>query len=174
MNNFKKRLINELVITLIIMIALIGGILFFKGSIETYAESITVARARLAHLSSGVLELSNLQSQYSQVANYFNVLNGIVPSYYDLINLNKDLQSLAAGQNLSYSFSFAGENPKSTNGFGSVNFNLSVSSANLDSLLSFLNSLQHFKYLSAVDGISFSPQADNTVTMSVRGRVFYK
>ncbi len=175
MDQFKKRLINELVISLVIIIALIGGILFFNGNINSYAVNIASARNQLSRLSSSILELSRLQSQYDQVSGYIDTLGSIVPSYYNLINLNKDLQSMAASDNLSYSFSFAGENPKTNNGFGSVNFNLSVGSSKLSNILSFLNSLQHFKYLTAIDGVSFGSDGDNgTLTMSVKGRVFYK
>lgn len=174
MNHFSKRLTNELVISLIIIAALIGGILFFKGNIDSYAANITVARAKLIRMSHDILEFSTLQSQYNQIAGYETVLANVVPTYYDLINLNKDLQSIAAGQNLSYSFSFAGENPKSSNGFGSINFNLSVGSTHLSNLLSFLNSLEHFKYLNAVDGVTFTPQGDGSISMAVRGRVFYQ
>ncbi|MCL4399866.1 hypothetical protein M1506_01150 [Patescibacteria group bacterium] len=175
MEQFRKRLTNELIISFIIIIALIAGILFFKGNISSYAMNIMNARTELSRISSGVLELSRLQAQYNEAAGYFDVLSNIVPSYYNLINLNKDLQSIASSNNLSYSFSFAGENPKTADGFGSINFNLAVSSANLNDLLSFLNSLQKFKYLTAVDGVSFnSSQGTNIITMSVKGRVFYK
>ncbi len=174
MNHFKKQLANELVITLIIVGTLVGGIFFFKNSIDTYATSIALGRTRLVQLSSDILDLSNLQAQYSQAAQYLNAFNAVIPSYYNLINLNKDLQSLAAAQNLSYSFSFAGENPKTNNGFGSISFTLSVASPSFNNLLSFLNSLERFKYLTAIDGVGFNTQTDGTLTMAVRGRVFYK
>ncbi len=174
MNHFNKRLTNELAVSLIIIAALIGGILFFKGNIDTYAANITLARSKLITMSNGILEYSKLQSQYNQIAGYENVLNNIVPSYYDLINLNKDIQSIAAGQNLSYSFSFAGENPKTSSGFGSINFNLSVGSSKLSDLLTFLDSLEHFKYLDSIDGVTFTPQGDGSINMAVRGKVFYQ
>ncbi|MCL4392273.1 hypothetical protein M1413_02975 [Patescibacteria group bacterium] len=173
MNHFSKRLTTELTVSFIIIAALIGGIFFFKGNIDTYAKDTVLARSNLIHISNGILESSLLESQYSKIAGYQDLLNTIVPSYYDLINLNKDLQSLAAAQNLSYSFSFAGENPKTQSGFGSVNFNLSVSSTDLNALLSFLNSLEHFKYLNTINGVTFQSGNDGSITMAVRGEVFY-
>ncbi len=174
MNHFKKRLATELGISLFIIIALLAGTLFFKGNVSDYADKIAANRALLASRTASVSDLASLRSQYNgMVSNDFNVLNNIIPSYDELINLNQDLQSLAVQNKVEYGFSFSGEVPKSgEEGLGSIGFSLSIGSDNLKSLTSFIQSLQNFRYLNSIDNISIKSGEDKLV-MSINGRVFY-
>ena len=173
-NHFKKKLIIEASITLLIIVALFGGILFFKGNMADYMGRIETARASLASRTASAGELANLRSQYNlKVKDYLNVLYNIIPSYDQLINLNRDIQKLAERNNVEYGFSFAGETPKSGQGLGTISFSLTASSENFTSLISFIKSLQEFQYLNSIDKISIN--SDGTrFTMSMSARVFYR
>ncbi len=175
MNHFKKRFATELSISLLILIALLAGIFFFKGNVNDYADKIVADRALLASRTASVADLASLRSQYNgPITNYLNVLHNIIPSYDELINLNQDLQSLAVQNRVGYGFSFSGETPKSgSGGLGSISFSLSISSDNLKSLTSFIKSLQGFRYLSSIDNISIKSDQANLV-MGITGRVFYR
>ncbi|MEK7506427.1 MAG: hypothetical protein AAB572_02370 [Patescibacteria group bacterium] len=173
-NHFKKKLIIEASVTFLLMAALFGGILFFKGNMADYMGKIETARASLASRTTSAGDLANLRSQYnSKAKNYLNVLYNIIPSYDQLINLNRDIQTLAARNNVEYGFSFAGETPKSGQGLGTISFSLVTGSENFSSLMSFIKSLQEFRYLNSIDKISIN--SDGTkLTMSVSARVFYR
>ncbi|MEK7626614.1 MAG: hypothetical protein AAB399_00405 [Patescibacteria group bacterium] len=173
-NHFKKKFIVEMSVALLIVIALFGGILFFKGNMVDYMGRIETARASLASRTASAGELANLRSQYnSKAKNYLNVLYNIIPSYDQLINLNRDIQTLAARSNVEYGFSFAGETPKSDQGLGSISFNLTAGSENFSSLMSFIKSIQDFQYLNSIDKISINSDGGK-FTMSVSARVFYR
>jgi len=175
MNHFRKRFLTELGISLLIVIALLGGILFFKGNVSDYAAKIVTDRALLAGRTASVSDLASLRNQYnSQASNDMNVLHNIIPSYDELINLNQDFQSLALQNKVEYGFSFSGETPKpAEGGLGSISFNLSITSDSLRPLGSFINSLQSFRYLNSIDNVSIKSDNGN-FTISIAGRVFYR
>lgn len=174
MNHFKKRFTIEIGISLLIVAALLAGILFFRGNMNDYTDKIVTARALLASRTASISDLASLRAQYNNGASdYTNVLHNIIPSYDELINLNKDFQSLAAQNKVEYGFSFGGETPKSNLGLGSISYNLNIASENLKPLTSFIKSLQSFRYLSSIDNVSIKSN-EAKLTMSVTGRVFYR
>ena len=139
-----------------------------------YTGKIIAARALLASRTASVSNSADLRSQYrNKASNYLNVLYNIIPSYDQLINLNQDFQSLAAQNKVGYGFSFAGEVPKPAGGLGSIAFVLDVSSDDFNSLMSFLKSLQNFRYLNSIDNISMKT-SNAALVMVVKGRVFYR
>lgn len=174
MNHFRKRLIIELSISLLIVLALFAGVEFFKGNVGDYSDRIVAARATLSNRAASVGELASLRSQFNgKASNYLNVLHNIIPPYDQLINLNKELQSLAVQSNVGYGFSFAGEVSKSSGGLGSISFNLDASSGNFSSLMSFLKLVQNLRYLSSVDEVSMRSN-NATLVMNIKARVFYR
>ncbi|MGC9610712.1 MAG: hypothetical protein ABSE68_00595 [Minisyncoccia bacterium] len=174
MNHFKKRLTVELSVSLLIVTALLIGIIFFKGNISDYSQKIRDARALLASRTGSVGQLADLRLQYNNKANnYMNVLQNIIPSYDQLINLNRDLQLLASQNNVDYGFSFAGENPKTSQTLGSIAFNLTASSDNFNYLLNYVKALQNFRYLSSIDNISIKSNKDE-ISFFIKGRIFYR
>jgi hypothetical protein len=174
MNHFRKRLTTELSISTLIVLALLGGIVYFRGSVKDYTKNIVAARTLLANRTASIGNVADLRIQYdAKVVDYMNVLHNVIPSYDELINLNKEFQSLAARDGLEYGFSFLGETPKSEEGLGSISFNLNLSSSSLKPLISFVKSLQNFRYLNSIDNISVKTE-DDELTMNVTARIFYR
>ncbi len=174
MNHFRKRLVTEAGISLLIVAALFVGIQFFRSNVSEYSDKIVAARTLLANRTESIRETAELRSQFnSKASGYLNVLYNVIPSYEQLINLNKDLQSLAVQSGVGYNFSYAGEIPSSAGGLGSISFDLNVSSANFNSLMNFLKSLQNFRYLSSVDEISMR-SSSGVLVMNIKSRVFYR
>lgn len=174
MNNFRKRLTVELSVSLLILAALLSGIFFFRSNIVDYTQKIIDARKLLASRTTAVGQLADLRLQYNNKASsYMNVLRNIIPSYDQLINLNRDLQSLATQSGVDYGFAFGGETPKTAQTLGSIAFDLTISSGSLDSLLNFVKSLQNLRYLSSIDNISMKSDKDE-LTFFIKGRVFYR
>lgn len=174
MDHFRKRLITESGISLLIVLALFAGIQFFRSNVSEYADKIIAARTTLANRAKSIGELAELRSQFnSKASGYLNVLHNVIPSYEQLINLNKDLQSLAAQSKVGYNFSYAGEIPSSAGSLGSISFDLNVNSGDFNSLMAFLKSLQNFRYLSSVDEVSMRSN-NEILVMAIKGRVFYR
>lgn len=174
MDNFKKRLAIDLGITLLLVIALLWGIFFFRGNINEYLQKITSTRNALATQTSKVYGEALLEGQYnSKAKNYLNVLHDAIPSYDELINLNQSLQALANQHKLTYAFSFAGETAATKDALGSVGFSLTLGSSDITTLLSFLKSMQTFKYLNTIDNVSLRGDGQS-MSMTLKGRVYYR
>ena len=174
MHNFKKRFTIELGISLLIIIALLWGIFFFKGNITDYTQRIVTTRNMFSAQTSKILDEASLQGQFNgEAQGYLNVLYTVVPSYDELINLSQSLQLVATQNNLTYGFAFAGETQKSGNTLGSVNFTLSLGGKTTDDLLAFLSSMDNFQYLHSIDSVSIKGDTGN-YSMNVAGKVYYR
>jgi hypothetical protein len=174
MNDFKKRLIIELSITVIVVTALLAGILFFKGNVDNYLTRITQTRALLASRTQALNNLALLQRQYNtNVQSDLDMLQNIVPPYDSLVNLNAELQSLAMPYKLGYGFSFAGQTEPNGNNLGSLGYNLTLTSSNLSDLLAFLKALTNFHDLSSIDNVSVH-SSGGQLNLTVSGRVYYR
>ncbi len=174
MNDFKKRLSINLGIALFLIFALLGGILFFRGNIKDYLSRITQARRVLADQTAKVYDEAMLEAQYnSKAKNYMNVLESAIPSYDELINLNKSLQTLANQYGLTYAFSFADEMKATGDSLGSIGFSLALGGDDVKTSLSFLKAMETFKYLNTISNVSWKSDG-NKFTTTLKGRVYYR
>ena len=174
MENFKKRLALDLAVAAIVIGALAVGLVFFKGNIDNYLAKIAQGRALLVSRTEAANQLALLQTQYnSSVDSDLNVLDNTVPTYDSLINLNSEFQSLAAADHLGYGFSFAGQTAPNGGSLGSLGYNITVTSANLGSIMDFFKALTNFHDLSSVDSVSLHT-SNGQLNLAVSGRVFYR
>ncbi len=173
MDNFKKRLTVELGIASIVIVAFLAGVFFFKGNVDDYVTRITEARILLASRTQETSDLALLRRQSATAETDLNALYNLVPTYDSLINLNADLQALAAPRKLGYGFSFAGQTQPSNGTLGSLGYNLTVTSANLNDLLSFLKSLTNFSDLSSISNASLHTSGGQ-LNLVVNGQVYYR
>ncbi|MCL4403955.1 hypothetical protein M1432_01245 [Patescibacteria group bacterium] len=174
MENFKKRLVLDLSVAVLVIVALAAGLAFFKGNIDNYLERIAQGRSLLLSRTEAANQLALLQTQYnSSIESDLNTLNNIVPTYDSLINLNSEFQSLAAANHLGYGFSFAGQTAPNGASLGSLGYNITVTSADLNGLMTFLKSLTGFHDLSSVDNVSLHT-SNGQLNLAVNGRVFYR
>lgn len=169
----KKGYIIELGISAALCVLLVGGLLFFSSSIKSLARKIESARQELGRRWGILVTVSELKSSYSKdVEGYVKVMESIVPEKDKLIDLPKEIQSLAARQNLEFGFAITGETPAAPPAFGAVHMNLNLKGKASD-LLRFLETLQTFRYLTVIDTVSYSRESEK-VALIVRGKVFYR
>jgi Tfp pilus assembly protein PilO len=173
MGNFRKRLLTDLSIALIILVAFLGGIVFFRASIKKTTEKIVNLRKALVEKTSAIGSLVNLRQQSVAAQGYLNFLYSIVPTKDQLIDLPRDFQSLASQEKLGLGFSFGGENAPAPPNLGSVSFKLSIRGSSFDQLFRFIQRLQNFKYLSSIDNLSIR-KLDSELEMEITGRVFFR
>lgn len=173
MNDFHKRIAVQLSISLAIIAVLVFGIMLFGFKVNSISREIAAKRQELNERSSALQSLASLRSDYSTKAEpYLNVLYNVVPQKDELIDLSKDFQVIAQEDGLDYGFTFLGETPPGTEGLGAVRFNLSLGGS-LTGLLNFLKSMENFRYLVSLEGVSISRGVDG-MRMDVRGSVFYR
>lgn len=172
MNSFRKKLGFHLGIAAIVLIAGFSGWWFFKINISNSINKIIEAHRELAVRTATIESLAALRTQAAQAKNYTIVLNNVIPEGDNLLNLSKDLQTVASKNGLEYGFSFLGETKPSGNELGSVSFSLNLSGT-LEQFLQLIYDLRSFKYITVVEGLSFSG-AQGRGTMVLRGKVFFR
>lgn len=173
MNSFRKRILIELAIAGILIIALAGGLLFFGTRISSLSADIALDREELARRSALVGGVAALKAvSHGKVEQYTNMLSNIVPRKDQLINLSRDLQSLATQSELEYSFSFSSETPPGGANLGAVAFRLTLR-GELTRLFRFVETFRQFRYLAALDGFSVERKAGGA-EMVTQGRVFFR
>jgi hypothetical protein len=178
MNNFRKKLIVELSITFVVVGALIGGIAFFGINLSNYADEIVRLRSDLAGKSASLRSLSFLKADYGKAKDDLNVLYSVVPQKDRLINLSKEFQFLVPqsnanqGSRMDYGFTFVEETAATDQNLGFIRFRLNLS-GEFDRLIKFVQTLQNFRYLTAVDSLSINRE-NLQGRMVVNGRVFFR
>lgn len=174
MDSFKKQLLIQLSVGLIILAAVTVGLFFFGGNIKDYSERIKIARQDLVSRSLSLSSLAALRIQYNTKGrDYLGFLQSYVPSRDQLINLSRDVQTLASGVS-SFGFSFSGENEPTDGVLGVINFTANLR-ATIPQLISFLDNVGRFKYFMTVDNFSLTGVTDGGIfQVPVRGRVFFR
>ncbi len=172
METFKKRVVKEALIALSIVMALLIILVFLGFRISKLTATISKNIQNVLDRSASIKLLAVLQNQYGDKGKrYLEILHNVVPPKDSLIDLQKDLQSLAAQENVGFGFTFLGETPASFPTLGNVSYRLNIQGNNLNTLLGFLRRLSDFHYINSVDSVSINQQ-DANMQMVVKGEVY--
>mgnify|MGYP001121926556 CR=1 FL=1 len=173
MNSFKKQVFIQLAISLVILAALVGGLVFFKSNIKDYSSRIKQGRKELFERSSALSSLANIRSQYETKAkNYLSLIYNIIPQRDQLINLPRDLRTIAKEVD-SFGFDIVKETAPTAGSLGVISFNVTIQ-APLSSVTEFIRNLESFKYLVVVDSLNLERQKGEVFQASLKGRVFFR
>lgn len=157
-----------------VIVVLIVILFILSSSISKYAATLVDGRQQLLARSAQLQAFATLRSDYNREAkNDLSLLYGVVPIEDQLINLPKDLQFLASQDNLEYSFSFVGRSSPSDQSLGSIQVQLSLEGP-FEKLISFVQRLQNFKYLTKVTSVNISKVAGTAYQMTVRAQVAFR
>ena len=173
MDSFKKQVIIQLVIGLIILAALVSGIIFFGSNIKDYSLKIKQGRQELLERSLALSSLARIRSQYDTKAkDYLNLIYNIIPQRDQLINLPRDLR-IGVGEVESFGFNIVKETQATPDSFGVLNFNVTIQ-ANISKVVDFMRNLEKFKYLIVVDNLNLERQKGEIFQASFEGRAFFR
>ncbi|MCX6788587.1 MAG: type 4a pilus biogenesis protein PilO [bacterium] len=174
MDQFKKKLLTESVITLAILLTLFAGISFLSSRVTEYSDQISAKRNQLTKQAKDLGSLASLQTQYSgEVGKYLQSMKAAVPIKDQLINLSKEFQLISSKNGLSSSFSFLSESPASGTYFGNMKFKLEVN-GNFEKLIEFVSELQNFRYFSTFDSFSIVRTSEGNGQLTTHGQVFFR
>ncbi len=173
LNAFQKKLLFEGLLTFGILAVLAGGLVYFGNSIKNSSDSITSMRQDLAVRSQSLNSLAALRSEYrTRASRYLNTMYAYVPTEEQLINLRQEIMVLTQKSNLGLQYTFISESPASASAFGAYNFRIDLT-GDYNALLSFIDTLEHFRYLSSFQGYSISRTGDRAA-LSVKGTVYFR
>lgn len=174
---FRKNLLKQLSIAVLILAVLFGGLYFIKNHIKESVAQVMSSRQELKNRTATINTLSKLRSQYRDKGKaYLNVLSNIIPAKDKLINVSQDFQSIAQSSDLGFGFSFAGEKtPEDDSELGYIEFRLNVTGETMDEISEFISNIENFQYLTVVDSVNIRRNKDkNQIELTLQGKVYFQ
>ncbi len=175
---FTKKISSGIGISLLIIIPLFIGVLYLRSVIKSTTETIVSSREQFAEKAASLNALVNLRYQYRNFGKaYLNVLYNVIPIKDDLINISKELESVATRNDLGFGFSFKSEKEASGKELGYLQYSLNIEGESIAQIQSFIEDLNDFKYLNSVDSLSFKRKIEGKtekITALVEGRVYFR
>ena len=173
MQKFKKKFLINIGITLGIVLAMVLFLFLFRSLLRKSSEKVRASKIEINNRSNAIQRLAFLKGQFSKTASpYLNVLYSVIPPKDELINFSKELQVIAASENLTFSFSFLGENASTGEDLGSVSFSVNVTGQSIDEIFDFIEKLERFRFLIKLE--NFSINSDSGFRATIGGRVFFR
>lgn len=170
--SFPKKLLLNLGITLAVIACLIVLLVIFNKNLESVSGKTRELNQEIITRSNSIQKISELQTAYNGTTGaYLNVLYNVIPQKDELINLSKEIQTVAASENLSFGFSFLGENPPSGDTLGYVSFSISLGGGSINSIVNFIKKMERFRYFVQLEDFSVGSEGGTT---TIRGRVFFR
>ena len=176
MSQFRKSLMIEILIALIIVGALLGGIFFFRGKIGDAAKAVIATRQQLFERQESLKSFNLLKTQHDGKARqYINNINNLLPKYEELINLQQEFENFTATAGLDPrpGLTYIGEETATPASLGRVKYNLTVRGDRTDQVFNFVQSLQRFRYLMTIDSFTLDRQGSR-VLMNIKTQVFFR
>lgn len=172
-SDFQKKLFPQLAMMAGVLVILGGGTLFFGREISGYTDRISSVRTELVQWASSLQSYVAIKSQYeTKIIGYTGVLNNLIPQKDKLIDLRKDFQFLAGGDNIDVSFSFAGEQPTASPNISTIGINLNLQ-GDMEGIFNFIKKLQNFHYLISINSVIIEKK-DQVTVATMRGEVFFR
>lgn len=173
MSNFHKKLVVEILIALAVIAALSVGIVIFWKNIGDYSTQIVSSRKQLVSWNESVQSFVAIRSQYNTKAEeYLNILHNVLPERDALLGLRKELQFLAAGDNISLNFSFAGNLKTLSPLIGSVLFNMNLQ-GDFEKLIEFIKKIDNFQYLISLDNFTVTRGVEVS-NSAIKGQTLFR
>jgi len=173
MKKVNAKLIVELGIAVLIVGALAAGLVYFGFIISDNVREIELAKQDLASRATTLLSFATLRSQYNAKGKaYSNVLNNVIPSYDQLLDVSKEIRSVAATNNLGFGFRYSGEKPATAATLGSIGFEANLS-GDFNQIFKFVEDFENLKFLNALSGFDFSRQG-GVYQAVLRGQVYFR
>lgn len=174
MIHFRRKLFFDIGTSLFIIAALVVGIIFFGRNITRHTLQISQHRETIVNRSASLDALASLIVQYNgKGKKYLDVLQGVIPVRDQLFSLKQEFQFIATQAGLDYSFEFLDEVPPEGETLGSLKFRVTIGGT-LDKFLSFVRVIQHFRFLTTIDGITLARENLQKSRMVIRGQVFFR
>ncbi|MEK7465684.1 MAG: hypothetical protein AAB631_02820 [Patescibacteria group bacterium] len=171
--NFKKRIFVELSILAGVVFIMGGTLFYFARSLGVNSDAIVNTRKMLMSRSQSLENFADSRITWNEKGKaYLENLRNVIPLKDQLITLGKDFQFLAGRARLEFSYTPIGETVPTPPNLGFIQFRVSVE-GDYDSVQKYITTLQSFRYLTAIDGVSLT-RTGNTFQALLSGRTFYR
>ena len=159
MSEFKKDLLKNLGITLVILVVFVIFWILFRLNIL---------------LSQSSENLSLLIQDWEVAKNYRDQVSLLVPDKDDLVSLNKDFQIIAQKSGVNLNFSFGSESsPSTSRGLGMIGFSATVD-GNESSLFAFFKEIEKSYYSMKINSLDITnTDGKGGLRMLLSGQIFF-
>jgi len=172
MDSFKKQLIRDSVILGVLIVLFFVFSYLFRLNIEHKVSIISDLKNQKAILSQSSQNLSLLIKDWDIAKNYKDAVRELVPRKDELVALSKDLQVVAARNNVTLDFSFGKEsNPPGGTSLGSIGFNASVRGS-AQNIITFLEDLENTYYAMKIGSVEIVESGGGSQA-SLSGQMFF-
>lgn len=173
-NKLRRTVLVELGIALMVLVPLIIGVFLLRFYIRQSVSQITEIRQDINQRTQTLLNLANLQNEYTNYGqSYLTILHNVVPEKDRLINISQEFQVLARSENLGFGFSFLNEQLPAPPELGFIDFRLNLVADNIDQISRFLQKLEKFRFITTVSKVDIT-RKENEITSLVEGRVYFR
>ncbi len=171
--NFKKRLLIELSILLGLVLVMGGTLAYFASTIGTKGEAVIEARKLLMSRSFAIENFAGLRGDWNQGAKEsLELLRDSIPIKDQLITLGKDFQFLAGRAGLEFSYAPIGETAPAAPSLGFIQFRIGITGS-YDAIQKYITTLQGFRYITTVDGVTFTRSGSNYEAV-ITGKTYFR
>jgi Tfp pilus assembly protein PilO len=173
MDDFKKKLILILSISLSIILVLGGLFYYFYNDISKRVIKINAYRQELASRASILNRIYVLEQEYKRSLPYFEKLTEALPTETEMVNLEEVLKNLAGQNDLDLSFRFGLLNEATEQEPKNYSFNL-ILTGEKNNILKWMDGLQKLNYTIRVDQIELSQTSSQEYSTKILGRVYLR
>jgi len=173
MEDFKKRLILTISISLSIILVLGGLFYYFYNDILKKVIKINTYRQELASRVSILDRIYVLEQEYTKSLPYFIELEKALPTETEMVNLEEVLQDLAGQNDLNLSFRFGLLNEATEQEPKNYSFNL-ILTGEKNNILKWMDGLQKLNYTIRIDQIELTQTSSQGYSAKILGRVYLR
>lgn len=175
MNDFQKKLLIRLGITLTVLGVLVGLLLYIGGDVQAVNASIQTVRSSLNARSQAIGNLVELKKDSEEAKKGLSSLQNALPVRESLFVFSDELNRLARERNLSTVFTFGSETPGSASAPGRMQFTVNVA-GEYGAIIDFVKAFEASRYFTVINSFELVSQGANTTGYQgiISGEVFYK
>ena len=173
MDDFKKRLILILSISLSTILILGGLFYYFYSDISKRVVKINSYRQEVASRATIFNRIYLLEGEYTKSLVYSEKLKDALPTETEMVSLEEVLKNLAGQNDLNLSFRFGLLNEATEQEPKNYSFNL-VLSGGKDGILKWLDGFQLLGYVIRVNQIELTQTSSEEYSTKILGRVYLR
>lgn len=143
-----------------------------QHDIETRLRSLQSTYARQAEKTKVIETIAKLKREAVPARAYANALRVLIPNEDGAIGIQKSFRDLARAQKVTSSFSFLATQEPAETALGSIGFQLTVSGT-LSRVDAFLDAIRTLPLLVSVESVELALGANEAVSASMQGKVFF-
>ncbi len=170
--SLKKKLLFNISVILGIVILLGTALLFLSSKIQDKAEQISDAKKELNIRSKTVESIALFRRKSEQVQPYLRELQNMLITKDDLINIPKDLKSIAQQNQVNLQITFGVDTPRTETEPGEINIAITTEGS-FDNLIKFLKDLENSRYFVKLNKVDLTARGDDNFRAVLSGAVFY-